>query len=325
MTAIIPTWNHADLLRAALESLRGQTCPPGEIIVVDNASTDNSVEVARAAGARIISMPRNRGFACAVNAGIRSAGGHLIAIVNNDVELDARWVELMARELEGGGYGFATGKLFDAAREGILDGAWDEVCRGACAWRCGHGRPDAQVWNRKTKIRAAPFTAVLFRAEVFQQAGLLDESFESYLEDVEFGIRCATKDIEGIYVPDATGRHRGSATYGKWSRDTVRLISRNQVFLVARHFPGRWLLSHGYQVLLAQTLWGFVAMRHGHWFSWLQGKIEGARRYKTLRRIPGAASAQRVQAMLRDGDDAIRRLQKESGFDLFWRIYTLLT
>ena len=131
-----------------------------------------------------------------------------------------------------------------------------EVCRGACAWRCGHGRPDGAVLEPQHEIRAAPFTAVLFRAEVFQQAGLLDESFESYLEDVEFGIRCATKGIEGIYVPDATGRHRGSATHGKWSRDTVRPISRNQVFLVARHFPGRWLLSHGYEVLVAQTLWG---------------------------------------------------------------------
>ena len=63
-------------------------------------------------------------------------------------------------------------------------------------------------------IRFAPFTASLFREELFERVGLLEEVFESYLEDVDFGIRCATNGYSGIYVPDAVARTRAARRWG---------------------------------------------------------------------------------------------------------------
>ena len=77
---------------------------------------------------------------------------------------------------------------------------------------------------------------MLYRAEVFRQVGLLEESFESYLEDVDFGLRCAAQRITGRYVPDARAVHVGSAALGRWHPETVRRIARNQLLLVARHY-----------------------------------------------------------------------------------------
>ena len=325
VTAVIPNWNRAALLAKALDSLRRQTRPPEEIMVVDNGSSDNSVDVARAAGARVIEMGSNAGFARAVNAGIESSSGEFIAIVNNDVELEAGWLETLCGNLAGSRYSFATGKLLAAGREQFIDGAWDEICRGGCAWRCGQGRADSGIWNESRPIRFAPLTAALFRADVFRLIGKLDHNYDSYLEDVDFGLRCAVNGLEGLYVPEARGYHRGSATYGQWSYDTVRLLARNQVVLVARNYPDGWLLRYGWPVIVAQALWGGLAARHGHLLAYVRGKTEGVRLYRKLRRGRVVHDAQVFQKIVQEAENEIRTLQKAIGFDLFWRLYFALT
>ena len=75
ISAIVPVWNGRDLLARLLDSLDAQTLRAAELLIVDNGSTDGAADVARAHGARVISMGRNAGFAAAVNRGIREASG----------------------------------------------------------------------------------------------------------------------------------------------------------------------------------------------------------------------------------------------------------
>jgi hypothetical protein len=323
VTAVIPNWNRAELLAAALDSLRRQTRPPDQIIVVDNGSGDRSVSVAQAAGARVIEMGGNAGFARAVNAGIEAASGEFVAILNNDIELAAQWLEGLLNRLRDSDHGFATGKLLSPS--GLIDGAWDAVCRGACAWRCGQGRPDGDLWSRERAIRIAPLTAVLFRSSVFRSIGTLDHIYGSYLEDIDLGIRCAMAGITGVYVPEAVGRHRGSATYGQWSYDTVRLLARNQIFLIARNYPDTWVRRYGWQVMVAHMLWGTVAMRHGQFRAYARGKMEGVRLFPAVRRDRRLFDAQAFHNLLTEAEQEIRTLQKATGYDLFWRLYFALT
>ena len=323
-SVVIPNWNGAQRLSPLISSLADQTEPPQEILVVDNGSTDDSVALARALGAHVIELRQNRGFAAAVNEGLRAAGGEWIAILNNDVSVACHWLETLRSHAERSDAWFATGKLIDANRPRQLDGAWDALCRGACAWRCGAARTDGPAWNAERPIRFAPFTAALFRADLFRRVGYLDEAFESYLEDVEFGVRCAVNGYSGIYVPCAVASHEGSATLGKWHKDTVRRISRNQVLLIARHFPSNWAFRYGWPVLVSQMLWGLVALRHGAGFSYAAGKLEGLRLYRKLRRKPSGAE-RALDVVLRESENEIRQLQRETGFDLYWRLYFALT
>jgi len=154
ITAVIPNWNRAALLETALDSLRRQTRPAEEIIVVDNGSTDNSVQVAHAAGARVIEMHANAGFARAVNTGIQAATGDFIAIVNNDVHLEPAWLQTLWASLAPSEYGFATGKLLDASREGVIDGTWDESAGAAAPGVAGRA-----VRMRKCGIGAGRFAS----------------------------------------------------------------------------------------------------------------------------------------------------------------------
>ena len=325
VSVIIPNWNGAHVLDAALGSVRRQTRPADEIIVVDNGSTDHSLTIAKSAGAKTIELSRNVGFCGAVNAGIRSATtADWIVILNNDVVLSEEWLATLLSGATARDAWFATGKLIASDRPTHLDGAWDAICRGACAWRCGTERADGPAWNTERVIRFAPFTAAVFRAGLFQRVGLLDDAFESYLEDVDFGIRCATKGYNGVYLPDATASHRGSATLGRWHKDTVRRISRNQVLLVARHFPRRWIVRYGWPVFVGQALWGLLALRHGAGFAYVKGKLEGMHRFRQLRKKTTPVNGALFD-ILRESENEIHELQRQTGFDLYWRLYFALT
>jgi len=320
VTVIVPNWNGARLLSTFFDRLGRQTYSVDHVIVVDNGSRDDSVAVAKNAGATVIELGTNTGFSHAVNCGIRAAGTDWIAIMNNDVSPEPDWLANLMRKADAADVWFATGKLLNASARDRIDGAFDAISRGACAWRCGHGRPDSPLWNQARQIHFAPFTAALFRADLFDRVGLLDEQFESYLEDIDFGIRCAAKGFGGIYVPEAVAYHTGSATLGQWHQDTVRRIARNQVLLVAKHYPPGWILSYGWPVFVAQALWGLVALRHGAAFAYLKGKLEGLRRFRGAR-----GNSPALSAIVEQSETEIHELQRLTGFDLYWRLYFALT
>lgn len=316
ITAIIPNWNGERHLPRVLEDLARQTVKPAQVFVIDNGSTDNSAAIAAKAGAALIRRPENRGFANAVNAGIGITTTPMLAILNNDVRLDPDYLEQLQQALIGDEtLYFATGKVFKIDTPGILDATFDAVARSACALRCGNGQPDGPEFQTVRRIYSAPLTAALFRRSLFHELGPLDEGFESYLEDVDLGLRCAGAGKQGVFLPSAIARHQGSATLGEWHPDIVRLISRNQVLLVAKHFPEDWPLRYGWPVLIGQVLWGVVAFKHGCGSAWLRGKLDGIQRFSDFRprintRNPSLS------------EDLIRSLRPNS---FYWRTYFGLT
>ncbi len=325
ISAVVPVWNGRDLLARLLDTLEAQTLRAGELLVIDNGSTDGAPEMARRRGARVIPMGRNAGFAAAVNRGIRESQGEAVAVLNSDVELAPDYLELLA----GANAWFATGKILTgpkpsaAAAAGSIDGTFDLLSRGGCAWRVGSGRADGPMFSVSLPIASPPWTAALFRADLFRRVGFLEESFGSYLEDVDFGLRCAAEGIEGWYEPRAVAWHRGSAALGRWHHETVRLIARNQVLLLARHYPGDVLRRWAWPILTAHLLWGAVALRHGKFSAWLVGKGQGIRMWREARRVSKFHAG--VLERISTNDYAIYRIQASTRFDLYWRLYFLLT
>jgi len=318
VSIVIPVHNGRELLEKLLASIARQTAAPLEVIVVDDGSTDGAAECAHRAGARVIPMGGNRGFAAAVNRGIREAGGESIALINSDVELDNRWLETLWGT--GGAADFATGKILQTGSDHILDGSYDLICRGGCSWRAGAGRPVAALADVISNIRFCSATAAIFRAELFRKSGLFEELFESYLEDVDFGLRCIAAERRGTYSPGAVCWHQGSATLGRWNARVVRLISRNQVFLIARHYPAELIRRWLWHIVVAHALWGGLAIRHGCGVAWVRGKFEGLRRFRAVRREAGSPAGNLAPAIV-ESEREIYRLQSESGFDAYWRLY----
>jgi len=309
LTAIVPVWNGREVLERLLVSLEAQTQPASELLIVDNGSTDGAPDLARGRGAHVIGMGRNAGFAAAVNHGICESRSDWIAVLNSDVELAPDYLA----KLQCAGAPFATGKILMAGDAKRIDGTFDAVCRGAVAWRVGYGRKDGPIFGERRQIWSVPWTAAVFRRNIFDSVGLLDERFGSYYEDVEFGMRCASRGISGLYIPEAIAWHRGSAALGRWHPEVVRLTARNQCYLAALHYSR----ADAWPIILAQGLWGLVALRHRAGRAWLKGKVEGIRNAGALRRT----GAPHLQAVLRENERTIFEVQKATAFDPFWRIY----
>ena len=282
--------------------------------MVDNASTDRAAEIARGCGCQVIALGSNTGFAHAVNCGWKTASGEWIAILNSDVELDEHWLERLLNAATKAS--FATGTILSASDHRTVDATYDLVSRAACAWRAGFGESGASLATHCLGISIPPATACIFRRDALERLGGFDESFISYLEDVDLGLRCVREDIQGVYVPDAIAYHHGSATFGRWDARTVRLISRNQLLLVARHYDRTLLRSCFWPILAGQLLWGLVALRHGRPLSWLAGKVEGLRQF----RLQGCASP-KLREFLIASENEIRNRAKDS----YWRWYFRLT
>ena len=158
-----------------------------------------------------------------------------------------------------------------------MDGTYDLVSRAACAWRAGHGEAARNGLHGSFPIAIAPGTACIYRRDVLERLGGFDERYISYLEDVDLGLRCLREGLQGVYVPGAIAYHHGSATLGRWNPRVVRLISRNQVMLVAQHYDLALFRSCFWAILTGQLLWGLVALRHGRPMAWIAGKVDGLR------------------------------------------------
>ena len=322
VVAVIPTWNRRDLLSALLQNLAAQLRPFDQIIVVDNGSTDDSADLAERAGATVLRLSQNIGFAPAVNRGMEASDAEWVAILNNDVSLQPDWLEKLLGAAAPEDVWFATGKVLQAADPHLLDGTFDEVSRAACASRCGFGKPDGPAWNHTRRIRLAPMTAAIFRRQLFQDLGGLDESFGSYMEDVDFGLRCALAGRAGIFVPSAVAYHLGSATLGEWNQDTVWRIARNQVLLAAKHFHGQ---PH-WPIVAGQLLWGVIALRHGRGLAFLRGKLAGIREARRVMRASTSEYTRKELAqILESSEESILALARATGFDSYWRAYFWLS
>jgi glycosyltransferase involved in cell wall biosynthesis len=102
VSIIVPNYNYARTLRLCLRAIRAQTYEPLEVLVVDDCSTDNSAQIARSMGVRVVRTPHNAGVAAARNLGAEHAGGEILIFVDSDVAMNpdavANAVALLAAE-----------------------------------------------------------------------------------------------------------------------------------------------------------------------------------------------------------------------------------
>jgi GT2 family glycosyltransferase len=317
---VIPVWNQVDLLRVLLKSIADQTVQPARIVIVDNASTEDIASIAAQAGAQYLRMPRNLGFAAAVNRGIALAQTEWIALLNSDVALQPDWLEQLLQRATAVDAWYACGKLLMARDPTRIDGTWDLIASSGCAYRNGQGRKDGPQFSPEREIALCPATAAIYRRELFDRVGGFAEVYESYLEDVDFSMRCAAAGYRGFYVPKAQATHVGQGSSSHWSRRVVELNARNQVLLVKRLYPLQVQKQFRWKIIAGQFLWGLVACRHFRLGSWVRGRLDGAKRNVAAQPLDQGSLTRLLAASERE----IRGIQKVKP-DLYWRLYFLIT
>ena len=263
VSIVVPNWNGAAFLPGCLASLDAQSYPRREVILVDDASTDDSVAVVRLRfpHVHVVALERNRGFARAVNEGIRRARGEIVALLNNDAEAEPTWIERLVDALSR--YpeaGFAASKILLYERRDVLHAAGDLYrCDGVPGNR-GVWEKDRGQYDREEYVFGACAAAAAYRRSMLDDVGLFDERFGMYCEDVDLSFRAQLQGYRCIYVPTARVYHRLSATGG--GPLASYFCGRNFVGLVVKNVPSSVLRRCWHRMLVAQLRIAIEALRH---------------------------------------------------------------
>lgn len=250
ISVIVLNYNGRGHLGPCLESLRRQTFQDFETILVDNGSSDGSVDFVRRLfpEVRCVANPSNLGFSAGNNVGIRLACGELIALLNNDTVAADTWLEhlrLAARKYPHAGV-FAS-KLLLFHQKGHLDAAGDDFHAAGFAAKRGWLQPDGPPFDSGTDVFGACAAAAMYRLAVLRDAGMFDEDFFANGEDVDLSFRARLAGSSCRYVPEAVVYHKGGATIGQ-SDHWFYLMRRNQIWIMVKNMPAALLLKYTPQI-----------------------------------------------------------------------------
>ncbi|MBC7108502.1 MAG: glycosyltransferase family 2 protein [Methanomassiliicoccales archaeon] len=241
LAVIIPNYNGADYILTCLDRIMEQVVADLWVIVVDNASTDNSVQLIteRYSHVTVITLNENKGFSGAVNVGIRTAlqdkRVKFLAIINNDAFLEKDYLTTLAEFMvENPEVGSCQGKiLFMADRRintlGIAplpDGS--AVNLGICL--------EEDMVTRNFEIFGVSATAALYRREALEMAGFFDEDFFAYMEDVDLAWRLRYFGWKSYLIGNAVALHGYSST-SKDPKFKLHLILRNSNYVLFKNIP----------------------------------------------------------------------------------------
>jgi GT2 family glycosyltransferase len=265
---IIPNYNGAALLPACLDALAAQTRRDWRILIVDDASTDDSLAVVRQRypDIAVLALPRNGGFVRTVNAGIAQTSAPLVILLNNDTVPDARFVEHLAGALERfPAYAFAAAKLrlFDRADHlhSAGDGyGWDGVPFSRGVWQPDQGQFDVMCEVFGPCAGAAIYRRTALTALASPAGEVLDANLIFYCEDVDLNLRARRAGLRTIFVPQAVVLHHLSATGGGVLASYY--CGRNFFIIWAKNLPTAVLLRSLPHFLKAQLAISLAALRH---------------------------------------------------------------
>ena len=242
VTVVIVNWNGAEFLERCLVSVMAQTVAPYEVILVDNASEDSSLDIVRQFPlVSLLEQNINLGFARANNIAIEAAStaSEWIALLNPDAFADPRWLEaLLAAAQANPDVSFFGSKLLTAADIAVLDGAGDAYHVSGLVWRMGHGENASMFPQQECEVFSPCAAAAMYKRYALQEIGGFDEDFFCYVEDVDLGFRLRLAGHRCLYIPTSVAVHVGSGTTGGQHSDFALYYGhRNLVWTYLKNMP----------------------------------------------------------------------------------------
>ena len=287
VSIVIPNYNGKHFLENCLKAVLAQTIENQEVIVVDNGSTDGSLEYLETfPGVRVIALDRNYGFCHAVNKGIQASEGEYVILLNNDTEADENFAAELLRTIKRDERIFSCSsrmvQFYDRER---MDDAGDYYCALGWAFGRGKGNP-VEDYDEPKDVFAACAGAAIYRKKMLESLGYFDEIHFAYLEDIDIGYRARIQGFRNVYAPGAIVYHVGSGFSGSaHNAFKVKLSSRNSVYLAYKNMPFLQIILNSPFLLMGHVIKWLFFLKKGLGKEYASGVREGFSLCKKDRKV----------------------------------------
>lgn len=238
VSVLIPNWNGIAHLPVCFDALTAQSYPKIETILIDNASSDESLTLTRAQypWVKILALSENIGLTGALNRGIKIATGQIIVPLNNDTEVASGWAVALVNALHDyPAAGMAASKMLLFDRRDTIHSAGDAFGDDGIPINRGVWQPDTGQFDDDTFIFGGCGGAVAYRRTMLDKIGGFDEDLFMYCEDVDLNWRAQLAGYRCIFAPDAVVYHKLSATGG--GPISSYYTGRNTILVLAKSLP----------------------------------------------------------------------------------------
>ena len=242
VSVVTPNYNGERFLKTFFESLNNDSELIGEVIIIDNGSSDNSKDYINKGTfnfpVKLIENSRNMGFAPAVNQGISNAKHEYIFSLNNDTEVKKGSIRHMVELISSKEDIFSVqAKMLQYNNKDLIDDVGDEYNLLAWTKKTGENHKSDEYTQVK-EIFSSCAGAAMYRKSLLNELGMFDDSFFAYMEDVDLALRSRINGYRNLLCPQAVVYHIGSATSGSRHNEfKVRLAARNNVWVVYKNIP----------------------------------------------------------------------------------------
>ncbi len=236
---IIVNYNAGTMLRDCVEALARQRMDNFRVFLIDNASSDGSIEALPPLDDRfeVICLDENTGFAKGNNIGVARGSAPWIALLNPDAYAEPDWLGTLLNTAQSDPAVVMAGSTqIDANYRHLLDGAGDLYAPIGFAWRGLWHRP-LELLPPTGEVFGPCAAAALYRRDAFESAGGFDEDFFCYHEDVDLAFRLRLVGGKGIQVSEAVVYHEGSGVAGAQSPFAVFHGTRNRTWTFVKNMP----------------------------------------------------------------------------------------
>lgn len=289
VSIVIPNYNGENYIKGCLDSIKAQDFLGYEIIVVDDASTDDSLKILEAyPEVQVLVNEENLGFAASVNRGIRASVGTYVLLLNNDVELTPSFLKNIIRTAEPADVFGVSSRMIRFNERDKIDDAGDQYNIFGWGYKRGDGAPLFSFAGRE-EVFSVCAGAGLYKRKVFGEIGLFDERFFAYMEDMDISYRARIYGYRNMYEPSAMCYHVGSATTAggeRYSPFKVKLSARNNVYLIYKNMPLPQILLNSPFLAAGFAIKSAYFIQKGYGKAYLSGLHEGFKTMRGLNRIP---------------------------------------
>jgi len=237
VSIVILNYNAGDLLEKCVSSVVQSNYENFEIILVDNASKDQSHKKCKEKFPQIklIENKENLGYCQGNNVGLEQANGEYIIILNPDTEVESNWIEEFLKEYKNHGDGLYQPKLLAASDKTRINSGGNMMNIFGFGYSSGKGRKNSEEYNNFKSINYASGACLFTSKKTLDKIGFFDPYLFAYHDDLELGWRAAQLGIKSFYVPNVVVFHAESFSF-KWSSRKFYLLERNRWYCILTHY-----------------------------------------------------------------------------------------